>query len=89
MLEIVNKDASDLCDKGLLQAMVKLSQHLLHHLKSGFVFPLALDVRALGCPLIQMGFVVLTPSPFQTLPGVFYENGLLALENVTVLRLAA
>lgn len=51
------KDASDLCDKGLLQAKVKLRQRLLHHLKLGFVFPLALGVSALGCLLIQMGFV--------------------------------
>lgn len=38
--EIANKDASDLCEKGLLRAVVKLRQHLLHHLKLGFVFPL-------------------------------------------------
>lgn len=36
MLEIANKDASDLCDKGLLQAMVKQRQHLLHHLQVMF-----------------------------------------------------
>lgn len=74
-----SKDASDLCDEGHLQAVVKQRQHLLHHLKACSVFPLALGVSAVTWLLIQMGFVFEAHLIFQTLSEISHdEDGFLA-----------
>lgn len=57
-----NKDASDLWEKGLVRALVKLRQCLLHHLKLGFIFPLG---NSSGLSPHSNGICHFTPSSLQ------------------------
>lgn len=60
--EIANKDASDLCEKELVRAVVKLR---LHHLKLGFVFPLG---NSSGLSPHSNEICHFAPSSLQTFP---------------------
>lgn len=62
-----SRDASDLCDKGLLQATVKLRQRLLYLLKLVFCFPSGSGGECFGLSPNSNTVCILTLSPFPTL----------------------
>lgn len=81
--EIANKDASDLCEKGLLRAMVKLRQRLLHHLKLGFIFPLGnsseLSPNSNGiCHFTASSFQTSSASPVRNMGSLLWKMSLLS-----------
>lgn len=81
--EIANKDASDLCEKGLLRAMVKLRQCLLHHLKLGFIFPLGNSSELLPnsngiCHFTASSFQTSSASPVRNMGSLLWKMSLLS-----------